>query len=209
MSDLLNQILLDHSKEIVFNKGEQLFKQGTFNPHVFFIKKGMVKTYIQAENQKKIILDLYIEDEILHGDVLDIKDEYQYSAQALTDTNVIMIKPEGIQKAIDNGNDFYPLYRSIIAKEKKHLYKKTLMFGTKNMHGRLASAILYLTQPKFIERNIFKYFQRKDIAEFAVMSIESMNKIMQELKEDLIIKVNSKDIIVNDDKMLRQLSRFG
>ena len=77
------------------------------------------------------------------------------------------------------------------------------------MPGRLASSLLYLNSPIFQEEDIYKYITRRDIAELSGMSIESMLKLLQELKADKIIQVKGKQITINDIAMLRRLSKIG
>ena len=39
--------------EMTYKKGETIFKQGTIVPHVAFIKSGMVKVVLEADNRKQ------------------------------------------------------------------------------------------------------------------------------------------------------------
>ncbi len=81
--------------------------------------------------------------------------------------------------------------------------------ATKNMPGRLADAILYIRQEKFLQEDIFEHITRKDIADYSAMSIESMMKYLLEFKNDKLITLKGKHIIINDLEMLNRLSKIS
>jgi CRP-like cAMP-binding protein len=206
---LLGQ-LENELKEIEFAKGEMVFKQGIFCSNILIIKEGIVKSFIESDKGKKIVLEIHVPGDILPlATIGDWTDTYPYSAATISKTKALAIKTELLGNLIFKNETMGRHYFNKICQEKENANRKLLIQGTKNMHGRLATALLYLDQTKFKKENIYWHFQRKDIAELAVMSIESMNKIMQELKEDLIIEVQSKEILIKDPKMLEQLARFG
>jgi len=50
---------------------------------------------------------------------------------------------------------------------------------------------------------------RKDIADFAGISVESAVKLLKGLEKDTIISLKDKNIIINDSKRLEQISKTG
>ena len=120
-----------------------------------------------------------------------------------------MIKHETFQTLINNNKEVNKEVISWYATNFRQLYKKLYVIGTKNVHGKFAEALLYLSQNKLIKEDIFKHITRNEIAELAGISVESMLKIMQELKADNIIKVSGKKIEIQDLEMMKRLSRIG
>jgi len=89
------------------------------------------------------------------------------------------------------------------------MYKKILNIGTKNMPGRFADTVLYLTQDKFQKEDIFNHISRQDIADYSAMSIKSMMKYYMEFKNDKLILLSGKKIIINNLATIQLLSRVS
>jgi CRP/FNR family transcriptional regulator len=77
------------------------------------------------------------------------------------------------------------------------------------MRGKLASALLYLSQEEFLEENIFEYLSRQDIADFASISTESAIKFLKEFEKEKILRLNGKDIVILNSEKLEQMSKNG
>jgi CRP/FNR family transcriptional regulator len=77
-----------------------------------------------------------------------------------------------------------------------------MALGTKSLHGRLATALLYLNEDRFHHEDIFSHITRTDLAELSAMSIESLIRILKEFKQEDLIKLEGKRIeILNLNKM--------
>jgi CRP-like cAMP-binding protein len=90
-----------------------------------------------------------------------------------------------------------------------YLYSKISNLSTRNSHGKLATALLYLADEQFKDTNIFELVSRKDLADLASISLESTNKILQELKNERIIEIENRNIQVVKPKLLHTLSMIG
>ena len=77
------------------------------------------------------------------------------------------------------------------------------------MRGKLASALLYLSQEEFVKKNIFELLMRQDIADFASISAESAIKLLKEFEKEQIIILNGRNIHINDAAQLHNISKNG
>jgi CRP-like cAMP-binding protein len=68
---------------------------------------------------------------------------------------------------------------------------------------------LYLRSEKFNEIEIYNLISRKELAELSAISLDSTMKIINELKNDKIIEVNGKEIIIKDLEMMVRLAQIG
>jgi CRP/FNR family transcriptional regulator len=73
----------------------------------------------------------------------------------------------------------------------------------------LADVILYLSGEEFEKTGVFNYLSRNDIAELTGMSKENAIRLLTEFKNDGLIKVDGKDIIINNIELLQKLSSIG
>lgn len=79
----------------------------------------------------------------------------------------------------------------------------------KQMHGRLADALLYLDTKHYDNVSIFSYLSRKEIANFAGLSTESTAKLLKGFEKDGLIRLNDKDIEILHSKELVEISKRG
>jgi len=90
-----------------------------------------------------------------------------------------------------------------------HHYKKIKSLTYKQLHGRLADTLIYLSREDFEITNIFQYLTRKDLAELSAMSTEGAVRILSEFDKDGIIELNGKDIHILDLEKLVKISKAG
>ena len=79
----------------------------------------------------------------------------------------------------------------------------------KQMNGRLADALLYLSSDDYTGLNLFTHLSRKDIADFAGLSTESTVKLLKSFEKDKLIKLDDKNIIILKRQSLEEISRRG
>jgi CRP/FNR family transcriptional regulator len=77
------------------------------------------------------------------------------------------------------------------------------------MNGRLADVLLTLCDENYNQDILFDNLSRKDIADFACISTESTVRLLTEFKNDGIIDLDGKKIIILDRKRLFEISRIG
>jgi len=75
------------------------------------------------------------------------------------------------------------------------------------LHGRMADTLLQLDQ--FKEYEIYKFLNRKDIADQAGMPMESAVRILSEFNESKLINVKGKQIEILDYEKLKMIKKNG
>ena len=84
---------------------------------------------------------------------------------------------------------------------------RNLMF--KQMNGRLADALLYLSSINFESDSVFGYLSRKDIADFAGLSTENVVKLLKAYEKEGLLKLNDKDIQLINRQALFEIGKRG
>jgi len=203
------EFLSANKTQVSYLKGETIFKQGAFAPHVLFVNKGLALIYLQIGKSKQI--NIYIArqgDYIAFSSVFNVK-TYQYSAVSLCDSVFCMIEKDALTEVIMRNADFA---MQIAAKnninESRYLdIIKNLSY--KQMRGKLASAILYLCSDEFQNEGIFRFLTRQNIADFASITVESTVKFLKEFENDQLISLKGKEIIIKNRQGLKDLDLRG
>ena len=194
--------------QVSFRKGENLTKQGTYASYILFILKGVAKQHLE-EKDKNYNLQLLIEGDFVGLSTVFDNETYSYSTIALTETQVMLIEKETIEKIIrDNGSfAFNIIHRHCAQSEMLYGAIRNLMY--KQMNGKMADALLYLAKEEFTQYDIFSQLTRKDLADFAGISTESAVKIIKSFERDGILELNDKRIIIKNKEQLTDISEKG
>lgn len=195
--------------QLEFFAGENLCKQGAFASYVMFVTKGMVKLYIEGGSQKRLAVKLLKQGDYIGLSSLWGSKLYKYSAQALKSTEVCMIEREDVKKLLLRNNQFANELLKGLSADEALLFSRLKNASLRQTNGKMASTLLYLGDEKFANDSPFKYLSRKDIADYAGISIEGSIKLLKEFEEEGIIQLKKKDIIILDKESLIQIEHYG
>jgi CRP/FNR family transcriptional regulator len=198
-----------YKTKITYLKGENIFKQGAFAPYVIYIVSGLVKVYLQTGYDKQISISISRSGEFLAFSSIFGENIHTYSTQAVTDAEICMIEKESLKDALLKNPEFALQITSKNYRNERHLLEIIKNLSYKQMRGKLASALLYLSQEEFLEEKIFEYLSRQDIADFASISTESAIKFLKEFEKEEILKLSGKDIAILNSVKLEQMSKNG
>ncbi len=203
------EFITDKKIQLTYQTGETLFKQGAFAPYVMFIIEGMVKVYIQTGSNKQLNIRLAMEGDYLAFSSVFDENIYNYSAVALKDSIVCMIDKVALRKLFLNNAEFAMNITSRNCRNEEWLLDMLKNITYKQMRGKLASALIYLSAEKFLTQDVFLFLTRKDIADFASITTESTIKFIKEFEKEGILKLDGKNITITDRKVLDNIAKNG
>lgn len=195
--------------KVVFRKGENLTKQGAFASSVLFIIDGLAKQYVEGDTIRNYNLRLVKGGEFVGLSVAFDNHTYNYSVVALRETTACLIEKEAVSSLIKGNGTFAYNIINRYCEQNSKLYISIHDLMYKQMNGRLAGALLYLYQEQDRNDAVFPFLSRKDIADFAGLSTESTVKLLKTFEKDGLIKLDEKNIILNDIPGLEQISLKG
>ncbi|MFH0756255.1 MAG: Crp/Fnr family transcriptional regulator [Bacteroidota bacterium] len=201
--------LSENRTRINYLKGETIFKQGAFAPHVLFIQSGLVKVYLQTGKGKVQNLWIAKSGDFLAFSSLFGEKVYPYSAVALKDSNLLMIEKESLIRLLKTNPEFGFRITSKNFSSENHLLEIISSLSYKQMRGKLAYTLLYLASEVFEGERVFGFLSRQEIADFASISVESVIKFLKEFEKEGMIKLDSRNITVIDSQRLLLISETG
>ena len=203
--DFLNE----KKTQVSYLKGETIFKQDAFSPHVFFVNRGLAMVYLRLGKTKQINIRIVKQGDYLAFSAVFNKKTYQYSAVSLSDSTFCMIEKEALKEVLLRNADFAMQITSKNNRDESRYIDIINNISYKQMRGKLASTILYLTSEEFKDDNIFQFLTRQNIADFASISVESTVKFLKEFEKEKIIILDGKNIDIIDKLQLENISRNG
>jgi CRP/FNR family transcriptional regulator len=187
--------------QVHFRKGDNLTKQGAFASYVLFLIDGLVKQYLEGDNNKLYNLKIFQQGDFVGLSSAFSKSTFDYSTVALTDCMAFLIEKEAIAQVVRQNGLFGYNFIQRYCEQSTGLFSTIRNLLYKQMNGRLADTLLYLNGFKAANPKIFHLLSRKDLAAFAGISTESAVKLLIQLKD--------KDVIVLEFDKLREISLRG
>lgn len=204
--EALNQ-LAQNKTRITYLKGETIFKQGAFAPYVIYVVSGLIKVYLQTGYEKQVNISLANTGDFLAFASIFGENIHTYSTQAMKNSEICMIEKEKLKEILLQNPQFALEITSKNYRNERHLLEIIKNLSYKQMRGKLASGLLYLSQEEFLKENVFEFLSRQEIADFASISTESAIKFLKEFEKDNIIKLRGKGIEITDRKKLEIISK--
>jgi CRP/FNR family transcriptional regulator, polysaccharide utilization system transcription regulator len=195
--------------QTTYLKGETIFKQGAFAPHVLFIQSGLVRVYLQTGRNRVQNLWISKSGDFLAFSSLFGERTYSYSAVAMKDAELLMIDKESLKNLLQTNPEFAFRITSKNNHSEKHLMELISSLSYKQMRGKLATALLYLSSETLRGEEVFSYLTRQDIADFASISVESVIKFLKEFEKEGILALDSKNISITELHRLSEISTTG
>ena len=193
--------------EMHYSGGEVLVKQGTIAPHIIYLKQGMVKLYLEHHNRKQ---PLCIEKTGFIGLESMYNDKYfQYSVSAMNDVSVYLIELESFKKAIAENAFVGVSVIENINTRSMHLYERIITLTQKQAPGRVADIFKCLVERIFETDEFSLPCPRKDFAEMATISVESLSRILKDFKDEGIVEMDGKTVKILDKKKLDMISNVS
>jgi CRP-like cAMP-binding protein len=203
------EIIRASKTQVLFRKGESLTKQGTFTSSILFLMSGLAKQYIEGDGTHNLNLRIIKSGEFIGLSAVFTKNTFNYSATALTEARAFLIEKEAVARVAQQNGAFA---FNLIKRYSEH---NTMLYNTindlmyKQMNGRLADALLYLSSEEFAGEDIFTNLSRKDIADFAGLSTENVVKLLKSYEKEGILNLEGKDIKILNRKTLMDIGKRG
>lgn len=209
LSPVEMEIIREGKTQVLFRRGDNLTKQGAFTSYVLFLIKGLAKQYLEGDGTRTFNMRIIRPGEFLGLSAVFQENIFGYSATALTDCQAYLIEKETLAKVIkQNGQFGFGLIRRY-CEQSNNLLSIIGSLNYKQMNGRLAEILLYMDGLKAAYPEIFQLLSRRDLADFAGISVESAVKLLKSFEKDGLIELHDKDIALKNQEKLAEISRRG
>jgi CRP/FNR family transcriptional regulator len=202
---LLNQ----NKSEIYYSPGQVITKQFSFSSKIVYLSNGLVKILKEGKNGKNTMIKVAGENSFISFPLKENQKKYPFTAIALTEVKICEINEAAVHHLISENQDLKDFLVESYFEEQLYLMNRIHLLNTRNNHGKLALSLVYLNSFNKPDFSIFDLITRKDLAELSSISLESVNKILQELKNDRIIEITNKGIQISKLNLIEKLSSIG
>ena len=193
---------------VTYKAGEIMFKQGTPSSHFICITSGLAKIYIEGYG-KNLILSLVKPVDYILGPGVYIDNKHYFSASAVEDSTACLVDTTIFKKLVRSNADFAEDFIKRISSQTLFNFEQVISLTQKQMHGRIADALFYLSEKIYCANPFNMSISRQDLADISGMSKESAIRILKEFKDEGILSVDGNLFEVLNTKQLKQISETG
>jgi CRP/FNR family transcriptional regulator len=195
--------------EAMFKSGEIMIKQGSPASNALFLASGIAKNYFEGSQGRNFIMGILQPGRLIMGPGAFVNSRYTYSVAAITSVQACFISVDIFRHLVKVNGDFAEgLLRDISAKAfRSHI--RMVNLAQKKMPGRLAEALLYLSDEVFRSDEYDMILSRQELGEMTNMVKESVVRILKELEDSGVISTRLSEVKILNKEKLRQISEKG
>jgi CRP/FNR family transcriptional regulator len=194
--------------QVQFRKREKICRQGDDVSHAIYLVEGTAKLYIEGINGHNIIL--YLMKPPAYIGLLSFFEsiQYTYSVTAIEDSKVCMVDLNFLKQLYLENHEVLLRLNKAFGKSVALIMNKIICLNQKNIRGRIAESLLYLSGFYGNEKYNLSV-TRKELGEMSAISEENTVRLLTELRKEGIIKVEGREVIIKDKVLLKKISELG
>jgi CRP-like cAMP-binding protein len=186
-----------------FAPNEEIFGESEPVDYVYKVMKGAVRTYKILSDGRRQIAGFY-----LPGDMfgLEIGDTHQFSAEAINDATVMVIRRSAIIALAERDCDVARELWNFTGRELQRVQDHMVLL-IKSAQQRVACFLLEMSE-RLAATDAFKLpMSRQDIADYLGLTIETVSRTMTQLASDHAIGLlSARQIVLRNPGALHQLN---
>lgn len=195
--------------EVIYNPGETIFKQGTPLTHVLSFNHGLAKMQVEGASGSRIILRLVKPVEFICGMGLFSDHRNQYSLMALERSSVCYIDKDNFRKVLHRNETFMEAFLQHLEEFQSRTLQKMINMNQKHTMGRVAEALLYLTDDVYAAEAFESHLSTTELSELAGISRESAFKALSDFSNMGIISRDGSQVVIKNRNLLQKMNLNG
>ncbi len=190
----------------IYSKKQVIYAEGKRPRFLYYIVKGKVKGVKTHEDGKEYITDLYSAGDFIGYPALIEEKNYDDSAVALEETEIIQIPREEFQQMLEEDITVAAKFIRIVTQNVKEKEERLLSLAYSSLRKRVAKALVDI-QGKFNTGGENKPIEisRDDIAHYVGTATESLIRTLSDFKSEKLIEIKEGKISIMNLEKLKNL----
>ena len=208
---------LEHIERSYYSKKhpskELLYMEGDAAHHLYFIKKGLIKTYKSTEAGKELVTGISKEGDFLGWlSLLNPGGTYLDTATVIEPSEIYSIPKSDFIHLLEKSPEVSHKFMGLISKDLIDAQRQLVDMAYCPVRQRLARVLLKLLKAGLIQDATHEGIDiaREDLAGMVGTATETAIRTLSELKEEGVIHMGrARRIIITDPKKLEGIATFG
>ena len=190
-----------------YKKKQIIYSEGNHPNRLYYILAGKVKTYKTNDDGKELVTNLYSTGDFLGDTALIEGTIYWDTAEALEDSELVIIPKEDFDELINNNSEVARKFIQILAKNIAQKENQLLAMAYNSLRKKVADALL-MVQSKYDSARDGTFsidMSRESLANIAGTATESLVRTLSDFRNEKLIDLHDGKIMILNQKKLEQL----
>lgn len=186
-----------------FPRNTEIYGQDEPAEYLYKVMTGTVRTYKILADGRRQIGAFYLPGDIFG---LEVGDEHTFSAEAITDTKILVIKRSAVIALAERNNDVACQLWTVAGRELQRV-QEHIMLLIKSAQERVAGFLLEMAQRTPGGNTVELPMSRQDIADYLGLTIETVSRTLTQLEHSAAIALpTSRRIEIRNRAVLNRLN---
>jgi len=186
-----------------FARNSEIYGEGEPAEYLYKVVSGTVRTSKILADGRRQIGAFYIAGDLFG---LEAGDEHTFSAEAITETKVVMVKRSAVMAMAARDSALAHEMWTATSRELRHVQKHVLLL-IKSAQERVAGFLLEMAQRHRSADTVELPMSRQDIADYLGLTIETISRTFTQLENSTVIAVpTARRIEIRNPSALKRLN---
>ena len=187
----------------IMRKKELIYMDGQSPSDIYYIRRGMVKTYKINKDGKELITGFHRQGSVIgHLSILQ-NSHYNESAEVVAEAEIGFISRQDFLVTLYNNHEVSSRFIQLLAHQLHEAENRLLGIAYDSVRQKVAQALLQVSR-NYNDGNKPLRIARRDLSGLIGTATESLNRTLADFKEEGLITILPEGInILNNDKLER------
>ncbi|WP_298284940.1 response regulator [uncultured Lutibacter sp.] len=194
----LKNYFCDYGTSNNLKKGKIIYEEGDLSNNIYFIYKGVIKTYKIDELGKELIINILKDDDFFGVSAIIDGSYYFESVKTMEDSEVMFLSKKTVLEILESNHkltlDFFQLMNNSLTEVKEQLLE--MAYGS--MKRKTAKTILKFADKMSHKSSDSINISRRDLAGVAGIATESLIRTLTDMKKEGILEIEGRNIRIID-----------
>ena len=204
-------LINEKNNQVVFGKGQYVFREGDPVSGIYFIQHGKVKVTSSGHMDREYVVRLAGDGHIL-GHRAYGRETYTINAVTLEESRICFIDNDNLYDAFKANFEFLYNIMMFYSQELRKSEQRTKNFAQMTVEEKVIFTLLYIIEIFGFnkeENTINASLSRQDIADIAGTNADQVSRIIAFLKKEKLVSTQGKKIhIKNYEGLKKSISRY-
>jgi len=198
-----------NSYKIRHRTGEIIFRQERPVTHLIFVRSGLLKLYKELEEGREIILDIISEQQFIGLTSIFYENLNPYSTSSIVEGELIYTSASAIREVVAENGKFALKLMTLMSSRVVYLVDRMIALTKKQVPGRIAEILLYFSKNIYKSDAFTLPLSRHEIADYVQTTKETVSRTLTEFRNDRIIELDDKNVVLKSLDLLEILNKIG
>ena len=184
-----------HYKEL--KKGEFIYEAGDDPSNIYYLESGLIGLYSLSSDGQETFLRIFTKGSIFGHRSFFANEKYHANSLTLKSSKIWVMPVKGIENEFKKNPNFIIYLVTLLAIELGDAERRMSSLASHSAFRRIAETLVYLNL-KYPEHK----WKRKEIAHYAVTTIETLTRVLSQLEEKKLIQRKGREILIPDTNKL-------